>query len=294
MNDTLPRNELISARFPSTNLALVYADCTEAAKALEKAHLCGPAAGRALAEVLAGVSLLSAETLQESEMVSLKFDVPGPIQSVFAEASDQGRLRGFPKKKIFDELDGRESLSAEDLYGVHARVQVMRSVPGKILANSMAPCAPASVASGLRAYFAQSLQRQAAFLIRVRMGADHYVESARGMLVERMPDGDGEAFARVRDALSPLDAESLLDGSRDLPSLCGSLGLSDGVFTTVRPLAFGCRCSQERIEGALASVPESDLAEMIGEAHPLRLFCHMCGKEYDVSVDRLRELLTNR
>jgi molecular chaperone Hsp33 len=54
---------------------------------------------------------------------------------------------------------------------------------------------------------------------------------------------------------------------------------------------FGCRCSETSMLTALASLPRSDIQEMIDDGKGLEIACDYCGSEYDLAVERLRALL---
>ena len=291
MSDTspallLPTDRIVTARFPSVNLALTYADATHAARGLETSHLSGPAASRALAEGLVAAALLSAETDDPDEAVSFQLNVHGPVGTVFAEATGAGHLRGYTKAKIIDALDARaHDLSDADLYGPSGAVQVIRSVPGKILSTGGAAVPSASVSHALAAYHSSSLQRRSAFLVSATIGADFTVAAARGLSVERMPDGNVPAFVAVLEALASPKAAELLDGSLPLAAVCAALRLPpDGVFTDLRPLEFRCRCSPERVAATLAALPEADRAALAAEGKPAHVHCHLCGRDYSVDV----------
>ena len=101
MND-----ERIQALDPATKLAVVLCDCTAAARDLARAHLSGPTASYYLAQALAGVALLGAETSQDEETVTLRLDCPGPLGGFLVEATAVGTLRGYTKQKILNDFDG--------------------------------------------------------------------------------------------------------------------------------------------------------------------------------------------
>ncbi len=83
-----------------------HADVTDSARALAQAHLCGPTAALVLGEALAGVALLSHELTQPEEAIALHLRVKGPIRGVTVEATRDGALRGYPRIKILNDLDG--------------------------------------------------------------------------------------------------------------------------------------------------------------------------------------------
>jgi redox-regulated HSP33 family molecular chaperone len=44
----------------------------------------------------------------------------------------------------------------------------------------------------------------------------------------------------------------------------------------------------------LAGMPNADLEALIVEDRPAQIFCHMCGKGYQVPAERLQEILRRR
>ena len=107
-----------------------HADVTDSARALAQAHLCGPTAALVLGEALAGVALLSHELTQPEEAIALHLRVKGPIRGVTVEATRDGALRGYPRIKILNDLDGNEEILSAPALGQSGEAQILRSVPG--------------------------------------------------------------------------------------------------------------------------------------------------------------------
>ncbi len=283
----------MSAFSPAAKISVTYAEVTDSARELERSHLCGPTAGLIQAEALAGVALLGAELAQPEETVTLRMQVSGPIGGVLVEARADGGLRGYTRVKVLNELDACEELEASAALGEWAEVQIVRSVPGKIVSSAAMEVNPASVTKALEVYYRQSLQRH----VRVQLSALAYggfIDGARGLQVECLPDGDVEVFERLSRLADDGTILDCLEGSASLPTVCETLGLADCVFQAPKPLKFACPCSPERVEGMLEAMPSGDLEAMILEARPAQIFCHMCGKGYTVGVDRLKGILKAR
>jgi molecular chaperone Hsp33 len=194
---------------------------------------------------------------------------------------------------VVDELDECEELDASDALGDWAEVQIVRSVPGKVLASGATEVSPASVTRGLEQYYRQSLQRQVLVQISA-LAYGGFIDGARGLLIECLPDGDRDVFARVSRLIEDGTVIECLEASASLASLCETLGLNDCVVQSPKPLRFACRCTLDRVESVLASMPTSDLAALAGENRSAQIFCHMCGKGYEVGADRLQALLRER
>jgi hypothetical protein len=150
--------------------------------------------------------------------VTFRLDCPGPLEGFLAEATAAGTLRGYTKKKILDDFDGLGTPKDPAVLGKSGTFEVIRSVPGSILASGAVAVAFGrryAVAAGLDAYFAQSLQRRVRTAVVSAAGDDGVPTFARGLLVECPPDGDVAAFEAVvevfesgaaRKALAAADA----------------------------------------------------------------------------------------
>lgn len=286
-------DSLTTAFSPSAKINLVFAEVTDSARELERSHLCGPTAALIQAEALAGVALLSAELTEPDETVTLRMDVSGPVGGVLVEAGSDGGLRGYTQVKVMNDLDACEELDLSAALGDRADIQIVRSVPGKMLASGTAEISPASVTMGLERYYAHSLQRRVSVQISA-LAYGGFIDGSRGLLAECLPDGDAEAFGRVTQRFEDNTILEALEASASLASLCETLELTDCEFKASRPLRFACRCSAERVDAMLEGMPAADLEELVRANQPARIYCHMCGKGYVVSLERLNELLKKK
>jgi molecular chaperone Hsp33 len=286
-------DSLVSAFSPSARITVVHVEVTDSARELERSHLCGPTAGLIQAEALAGVALLGAELSQPDETVTLRLRVSGPIGGVLVEAASDGGLRGFTQVKVMNDLDACEELDASAALGELAEVQIIRSVSGKMLSSGSTDVSPASVIRGLEQYYRQSLQRQVLVQISA-LAYGGFIDGARGVLIECLPDGNREIFNRISRYVEDGTVLECLEASASPATLCETIGLEDCVFQQPKPLRFACRCSQGRVESMLSGMPTGDLAALVQENRPAQIFCHMCGKGFQVGVERLRAILKKR
>ena len=283
MND-----ERIQALDPATKLSVVLCDCTAAARDLARAHLSGPTASYYLAQALAGVALLGAETSQDEETVTLRLDCPGPLGGFLVEATAVGTLRGYTKQKILNDFDGLGAPKDAQVLGESGTFEIIRSVPGTILASgAVAVGKKVGVADGLDAFFAQSLQRRVRTAVAAAAGDDGVPVYARGALVECPPDGDAAAFAAVAETFaSGAVQKALATATVSARTLLKKLGLPQAEVRRTDPLSFACRCSAERAEAMLAAIPEAERAALPPQ---IDVTCHMCGRTWTVATRRTEE-----
>ena len=283
----------VSAFSPSARINVVYVEVTDSARELERSHLCGPTAGLIQAEALAGVALLGADLVQPDETVTLRLKVTGPIGGVLVEAAADGGLRGYTHVKVMNDLDACEELVASAALGEAGEVQVVRSVPGRVLSSGLADVSPASVIHGIEQYYRNSLQRLVVAQISA-LAYGGFIDGARGVLFECLPDGNRERFNGLSQFVEDGTVLECLEASASLATLCETVGLTDCVVQPPKPLRFACRCSAERVEGMLVGLPSEDLEAMAREDSPTQIYCHMCGKGYRVDAERLRAILRSR
>ena len=278
---------------PSQKLRVIQVEVTDSARELERSHLCGPTAGLIQAEALAGVALLGTDLTEPDETVTLGMRVTGPLVGLLVETCTEGGLRGYTQVKVMNDLDAAEELDTSAAMGDQAEVQVIRSTPGKILASASMDVTPASVSRSVEAYYKQSLQRQ----VLVQTSALAYgafIDSARGLLVECLPDGDLATFRRIEELFTDGTILECLDAAASLETICSTLGLDDCTIEEVVPLRFACRCSVDRVQGMLSGLPTEDLQAVLEKAEPVQIFCHMCGKGFRVEPDFVRQVLEVR
>ena len=289
------KDERIQALDPATKLAVVLCDCTAAARDLARGHLSGPTASHYLAEALAGVALLGAETSQDEETVTFRLDCPGPLGGFLVEATAAGTLRGYTKQKILNDFDGLGAPKDAQVLGESGTFEIIRSIPGSILASgAIGVGSPLRgdrtgtfVAHGLDAFFAQSLQRRVRTAVAAAAGDDGVPVYARGALVECPPDGDAATFEQVAAAFaSGAIQKALATATFSARTLLKKLGLPHAEVRSTKPLSFACRCSATRAEAMLAAIPESERAALPPQ---LDITCHLCGRTWTVATRRAEE-----
>ena len=252
----------------ANRVSVTLVDVTSAAQALASAHLCGPVAAKCLTETIAAAALLGAEMESTQETVSVQVKCSGPIGGIYAECTAAGTLRGYTETKILDGFDG---LGAPDMRKVMGatRIQVVRSIPGKILSQG--------VSGSFDGYLAGSLQRKAAMLLEASVSDDVEILEARGLLVESMPDGNWsvhEGLAALCEPGRKMRAATLAVSPR---TILRKLGLAGAEPKRETPLSFACRCSQERVDAMLAALPPEERAALPLE---VSVTCHFCGRTW--------------
>ena len=117
---------------------------------------------------------------------------------------------------------------------------------------------------------------------------------AGGYVVQLLPELEEEQLATMTERIEKFQRiEDVLTSADTTPESMLAALLADMEFTTLAstPLSYRCRCSDVRLIATLATLPRSDIEEMVQDGKPLEITCDYCGREYNIATERLRGLL---
>lgn len=274
----------------SAGIRVAYVDVTDTARTLEQRHLCGPAAGRVMAESLSAVALVGVDVSRADETVSFRMRCEGPVEGVLVELTAAGDLRGYTHRKVINELDDRDELQLLDVVGSHGSAQVIRSLPGRIISQATLEVVPPTARQALEQYFNVSMQTPTRVATYAETD-DGYLSLARGLTVECMPDGDWEKYRELQALFEDGSVVARLAVAPSLERMQSLLALPGLRIDEPQNLQFGCRCGQARVEEMVAGLGASELADMAALNKDQSIVCHMCGDTYTVKLERIRQFL---
>jgi molecular chaperone Hsp33 len=176
-----------------------------------------------------------------------------------------------------------------------ALLQVMRTLPSGALHQGVVEVPEGGGISGaLMAYMQDSEQVVSTIAVATVMDGDHVI-AAGGYIVQLLPEVERGPLMVMTERLAVFEAleETLVKPGASPESLMDDI-LFGMPFTRLErsPLGFACRCSQVRVVESLASLPRSDIEELLADGKVLEITCDYCRKEYQVPPVQLKSLLT--
>lgn len=250
-------------------IKVTFVDTLQASQDLVNAHLCGPVSGYFLSKALSAAALLAEELTLENESISIQMKCDGPLGGLNVECTQTGLLRGYTEKKIFDEYDGiiKQPVSYAFLKKIigEKRVQISRTIPGKILAQGCS--------NSLDSYLVSSLQRKAVIYTEAFVSDELKVELSRGVLIECLPDCTETKSLYLKPKSLQASPRKILE----------ELNLPKAEKKSCVPLAFGCRCDANRAKTMLNALTDEEKRDLPDKVD---ITCHMCGRTFTVEVPR--------
>ena len=174
-------------------------------------------------------------------------------------------------------------------------LQVARTLQnGSIHQGVVSVPASGSISGALMTYMQDSEQIISIIAVGCAMDDGGDVRVAGGFALQLLPEVDEGPLAvmteRMRDfeKMEPLFATGAAEPEALLREILYGMP-----YTHVGedPLRFGCNCSQVRVAASLASLPKSEIREMISDGRVLEIGCDYCGKQYQMAPEQLRGLL---
>lgn len=278
-------------------IRVVAADTTDLVREAVERHQAAPTAGAALGRTLTGALLLSHVLLKNpQDRITLRLRGDGPLGGVIADAGLDGTVRGYahdPAVELPPRADGK--LDVGGAVGHRGDIEVIRShAPyGDPYASNL-ELATGEVAEDIATFLAVSEQIASAVLLGVSFDGEGSVERAGGVLLQALPgvqdavldllEANVKAFGGLTAAMARAPLRQLVDDE-----LCWGMGFE--LFTDpALPLAFQCRCSDEKALDALAYFTPQEREAMIQEDGGAEVVCHWCGERRWIGPERIRSL----
>ena len=241
-----------------------------------------------LGESLAASALLTGNIKLQGSL-SLEFRSSGPLRLLFAECSDDGRLRGLARWE--DPLP--EPLELATLPDSLLAITIGHAERGQRYQGLVELNAP-TVAGAIENYFVQSEQLPA----RILLAADG--DRAVGLMLQVLPgegghsaaDDEDDAWARVCALTETLGAEEML-ATRPEDLLYRLYHEETVRLFEPRELAFGCGCSRERVEAVLRSLGRDEVeAALAARDGEIEVICEFCASRYTFDAVDAEHLLS--
>lgn len=254
-----------------------------------------PTATAALGRALTAALLLAA-TLKRDERLSLEFRGDGPLGGLLVDATPDGDARGFawrPETHL-PPRGGKLDVGGALGQGV---LSVMRvPLAGGSLYRSVVPLVSGEIGADVASYLLTSEQCPSAVALGVFVDAEGRVAAAGGYVLQGMPG----APANVLDVLAerveatPPPSDLVRQGC-DAAAIAGLL-LRDMAPETlaVKAVRFRCRCSQERVAGAILAMGRDEIEDVLAKDGRAEVTCEFCATRYVVGAGELQGLLAQR
>ena len=268
----------------------IYALCTtnlvqEAAIRHHTSHLASAALGRAM-----NGALLLAATMKDNERIALRLKGDGPIGEVVADAEGT-HVRGYVgDPDVFLPLKNGK-LDVGGAIGA-GNIIVTRYLQNAEPFTGYAELVDGEIASDLTNYLYTSEQTPSSVALGVLVNKEGQVIASGGYFIQAMPGCAEETLAQLEEniSLTPYVTQLLELGYTPEKMI---ETIARGLDVTIQEsieLSYKCRCSREKIMGALATLGQEDISAM-SQDEETEVHCQFCNETYKFSGEEIARLL---
>lgn len=268
----------------------IYALCNtnlvqEAATRHHTSHLASAALGRAM-----NGALLLAATMKDNERIALRLKGDGPIGEVVADAEGT-HVRGYVgDPDVFLPLKNGK-LDVGGAIGA-GNIIVTRYLQNAEPFTGYAELVDGEIASDLTNYLYTSEQTPSSVALGVLVNKEGQVIASGGYFIQAMPGCAEETLEQLEEniSLTPYVTQLLELGYTPEKMI---ETIARGLDITIQDsieLSYKCRCSREKILGALATLGQEDISAM-SQDEETEVHCQFCNETYKFSGEEIARLL---
>ena len=268
----------------------IYALCTtnlvqEAAIRHHTSHLASAALGRAM-----NGALLLAATMKDNERIALRLKGDGPIGEVVADAEGTYVRGHVGDPDVFLPLKNGK-LDVGGAIGA-GNIIVTRYLQNAEPFTGYAELVDGEIASDLTNYLYTSEQTPSSVALGVLVNKEGQVIASGGYFIQAMPGCAEETLAQLEEniSLTPYVTQLLELGYTPEKMI---ETIARGLDVTIQEsieLSYKCRCSREKILGALATLGQEDISAM-SQDEETEVHCQFCNETYKFSGEEIARLL---
>ncbi|RXJ72655.1 Hsp33 family molecular chaperone HslO [Veronia nyctiphanis] len=232
-----------------------------------------------LGQMLAATSLLTA-TLKFEGNIAVQIQGDGPLSLAVVNGTHEQILRGTARWKEEIELPN----TLKELVGKGQIIITIEPNEGERY-QGIVGLEGETLEACIEDYFARSEQLQTRLWLR--SGVESGEEKAAGMLLQVMPDGQGEEgdFDHLTQLTETVKNEELF--KLEAEDVLYRLYHQEKVkLYAPQQVQFRCSCSRERSASAIAAIERKEVEKMVAEMGVVSLHCDYCGTDYNFdSID---------
>lgn len=273
----------------------VACNTTELVSEACRRHDVGPTAAAALGRALTGAALLAA-LLKDNQSVLLKFEGSGPLKKIITEAGYEGWVRGYVANPHADLPLLNGAIDVAGGIGKAGFLTVVKNIGDNKKYSGTIQLYTSQIGHDLAYYLSQSEQTPSTIALTIQLESDGTVAAAGGFLIQSLPPADETILTLLEQEISNMEPLSklLLSGNKPGDILSTLFKNVDHKKIGSRDLVYSCSCSRDKMTGAIMSLGEDDIRQLVDKEDGAEVRCEFCRQSYRFDSSELLQLLSGQ
>ena len=267
-------------------------DTTQLVNEACRRHDVGPTAAAALGRALTGTALLAA-LLKDGQFVQLKFEGSGPLGKIITEAGYDGWARGYVAHPRADVPLKAGRIDVASGLGRAGFLTVTKDIGLKSRYQGTTQLYTSEIGEDIAYYLLESEQTPSVVGLSVHLQPDGTISAAGGFLIQALPPVDEGIIQRLEQKVSELPPFSeQLQSGRSPSDILSTLFTGIPYHPTASTvLHYQCSCSRQKMESAVFSLGNDELAYLLEHEGGADVQCEFCRDTYRFGREDLEKLL---
>lgn len=253
-------------------------------------HGCTPTASAALGRTLCAASLMGDMMKEEDASVTIRISGDGPANGIVAVSDSEGYVRGYignPQVDLPLRADGK--LDVSGAVGRSGMLTVSRDIGLKEPYISSVELVSGEIAEDVTAFLLESEQVPSACALGVLVDKDLSIKAAGGFIVQLMPGAEEALISLLEENIFMMDQlTTVLDEDGTDEVFAQVLKGIEYHLVGEDEIGYRCRCSREKVLGAVTAIGEDDLREIVNAGDSIHVSCQFCGTEYEFTPEEIK------
>jgi len=262
-------------------------------------HGTSPTVSAALGRTMTG-ALMMGSTLKELDRLTVKIESEGPVGGITAEASADGKVRGYVKNPTAElPSNGAGKFDVSGIVG-KGMFYVIREAGFEIGFKpepyvGSVPIVSGEIAEDFAYYLAKSEQIPSAVMLGVLLNnAEPFVAASGGVMVQMMPGANEHLITMIEDTIAHAPHLTTVINAETKPEQLIELALGEIEYQILdeKDVSFQCTCSFERAVGMVAALGPDEVESMLREQGEAIMNCGFCNEVYTLSAADLEGIIS--
>lgn len=290
----MTRDAFIAGLWREPQVVVGVAVTTQLCQAAQDAHDLAGASAVGLGRLLTAAALLG-QIQERHGGLSLQVVCQGRIGQLFADVTPEGHLRGYVRqhsvllssRATAQHQQGRVAIGEAVTQGV---LSVLRSGTERDFSHSTTELISGEIDQDIEHYLNASEQVPSVLVCDVLLDSAGRIERAAGFIAQGLPHASLLQIEALRESLAQGALAAAVAQESDGAQLLSLFAPHADLITAATPLIWQCRCSYERVLGAVKLLDITDLADMVSKQESAEVRCDFCAKQYNVPPAEVAEI----
>lgn len=284
-------NKLIKALALSEQVRIFIVNSTDPLNEAIKTHDVWPSAASCFGKLIT-MGLMLGANLKGDEAVTVKYNCGGPVGSIIIDANANGDVRGYLEHNHINFVNNDGGLNEKMTLGDAGFLDVIKDLHLKDFFTSSIE-ATGDIANDFTRYYGESEQTLTLISLGTLIDVNNLALINGGILIQLLPNATNDAITYIESKIDILKKMSTLLQEASLEDILGMLFDDYQIIGTLN-VKLKCTCNKDRFKKGLATLPKSDLKEIIDEGNPIETVCQYCGRKYEFTIEEIKDIYDHK